>query len=356
MNILQIVPSFEVGGAETMCVGLCLELRKLGHSVTAVSLSAAQSKLTRDLTEAGVELRLLGKGPGMDLSCVSRLRAVIREVRPQVIHTHLHALKYAALALGGGKIPILHTVHNQADAEAVKLDQLMARYLFHSGKATPVALSGEIQASVVALYGLPESRVPVVCNGIDLDRCLRKTEYGLHYPPRLIHVGRFYPQKNHEAMLEALRILKVQGLRPQLICYGDGPELPEIKRKTVEMGLEKQVTFGGLCDDVFPKLSRADVFLRPCKWEGIPMTVIEAMGTGLPVIASRVGGLPDMIEDGKEGLLIRPTSQALAEALSKLLASEDLRQALGTAAVEAAQRFSVQTMARKYEALYEERA
>ena len=206
MNILQIVPSFEVGGAETMCVGLCLELRKLGHSVTAVSLSAAQSKLTRDLTEAGVELRLLGKGPGMDLSCVSRLRAVIREVRPQVIHTHLHALKYAALALGGGKIPILHTVHNQADAEAVKLDQLMARYLFHSGKATPVALSGEIQASIVALYGLPESRVPVVCNGIDLDRCLRKTEYGLHYPPRLIHVGRFYPQKNHEAMLEALRI------------------------------------------------------------------------------------------------------------------------------------------------------
>ena len=105
MNILQIVPSFEVGGAETMCVGLCLELRKLGHSVTAVSLSAAQSKLTRDLTEAGVELRLLGKGPGMDLSCVSRLRAVIREVRPQVIHTHLHALKYAALALGGGRSP-----------------------------------------------------------------------------------------------------------------------------------------------------------------------------------------------------------------------------------------------------------
>ena len=86
------------------------------------------------------------------------------------------------------------------------------------------------------------------------------------------------------------------------------------------------------------------------------MTVIEAMGTGLPVIASRVGGLPDMIEDGKEGLLIRPTPQALAEALSKLLASEELRQALGTAAVEAAQRFSVQTMARKYEALYEERA
>ena len=86
------------------------------------------------------------------------------------------------------------------------------------------------------------------------------------------------------------------------------------------------------------------------------MTVFEAMGTGLPGFASRVGGLPDMSEDGKEGLLIRPTPQALAEALSKLLASEDLRQALGTAAVAAAQRISVQTMARKFEALYEERA
>ena len=355
MNILQIVPSFEVGGAETMCVGLCLELQKLGHRVTAVSLSSAQSKLTRDLTEAGVALRLLGKGPGMDLGCVARLRAIIAEVKPQVIHTHLHALKYAALALGGRKIPIIHTIHNQAEAEAVKLDQVIGKYLFRMGRATPVALSREIQASVAALYGLPESKIPVVCNGIDLQRCLRKTDYALHYPPRLIHVGRFYPQKNHGAMVEALQILKGQGIRPQLTCYGDGPELPEIRRRILEMGLEKQVVFGGLCDDVFPRLSHADVFLLPSKWEGIPMTVIEAMGTGLPVIASRVGGLPDMIGDGKEGLLIDPTPEALAAAVSRLLSDEDLRQALGTAAVEAAQRFSVQTMARNYEMLYEER-
>lgn len=355
MNILQIVPSFEVGGAETMCVGLCLELQKLGHNVTAVSLSSAQSKLTRTLTEAGVELWLLNKGPGMDLGCVSQLRAIIGEVRPQVIHTHLHALKYAALALGGRKIPIIHTIHNQAKAEAVKLDQVIGKYLFRTGRATPVALSGEIQASIVALYGLPESKVPVVCNGIDLDRCLRKTDYALHYPPRLIHVGRFYPQKNHEAMLEALQMLKGQGLRPQLTCYGDGPLLEDIKRKTVELGLEKQVVFGGLCDDVFPKLSHADVFLLPSKWEGIPMTVIEAMGTGLPVIASRVGGLPDMMEDGAEGLLIDPTPEALAKAITKVLSEEDLRQALGTAAVEAAQRFSAKAMAEKYAALYEEK-
>lgn len=355
MNILQIVPSFEVGGAETMCVGLCLELQKLGHSVTAVSLSSAQSKLTRTLTEAGIELRLLGKGTGMDLGCVSRLRAIIREVKPQVIHTHLHALKYAALALGGWKIPIIHTIHNQAQEEAVKLDQVIGKYLFRMSRATPVALSGEIQASVVALYGLSESKVPVVCNGIDLDRCLKKTDYALHYPPRLIHVGRFYPQKNHGAMLEALRILKAQDIRPQLFFYGDGPTLGEIKRKTVDLGLEKQVIFGGLCDDVFPKLSHADAFLLPSKWEGIPMTVIEAMGTGLPVIASRVGGLPDMIEDGKEGLLIDPTPEALAKAISKVLSGEDLRQALGTAAAVAAQRFSAKAMAEKYEALYEEK-
>ncbi len=353
MRIMQIVPSFDVGGAETMCAGLCLELQRMGHSVVAVSLSPAQSKLTRALTQGGVDLRLLNKRLGVDPSCVLMLRGLIRQVRPQVIHTHLHALKYAALAIAGGRpIPIVHTVHNQAREEAVKLDQKIGNYLFRTGKATPVALSREIQASVMELYGLPEERVPVVCNGIDLSACLQKTDYALHYPPRLIHVGRFYPQKNHEIMMEAMALLKSRGITPRLLCYGDGPRLKEIKELTEKMGLGSQVEFPGLCDNVYPKLVHGDLFLLPSKWEGVPMTVIEAMATGLPVVASRVGGIPDMIEDGVDGMLIEPTAESLAQAVETLLKDETLRQRLGQAAASSAQRFSAAAMAQAYAGLY----
>ena len=353
MRIMQIVPSFEVGGAETVCAELCLELQKMGHSVVAVSLSPAQSKLTRALTEGGVDLRLLGKNLGLDLNCVLRLRALIREVRPQVIHTHLHALKYAALAQFGFRpIPILHTVHNQAQEEAVKLDQHIARYLFHRGKALPVALSQEIRTSIAALYGIPEERIPIVANGIDLHRCLQKTDYALHSPPRLLHVGRFYPQKNHEIMLEALKLLKFRGIAPKLICYGDGPRLKEMQALTKEMGLENQVEFPGLCDNVYPKLAHGDVFLMPSKWEGVPMAVIEAMATGLPVVAARVGGLPNLVADGVDGILIEPTPENLAQAIEDLLKDETRRQELGQAACRSAQRFGSEAMAKEYEALY----
>ena len=157
MKIMQIVPSFEVGGAETMCAGLCKALAAMGHSVVAVSLASIPTQITRQLAEAGVDVRYLDKKPGMDLGCVGRLRALICRERPQVLHTHLHALKYAALTFTG--VPMIHTIHNQAEQEAVSLDQKIGRFLFRQGKALPVALSPQIRDSIVRLYGLPEGQI-----------------------------------------------------------------------------------------------------------------------------------------------------------------------------------------------------
>ena len=99
-------------------------------------------------------------------------------------------------------------------------------------------------------------------------------------------------------------------------------------------------------------MARADIFLLPSKWEGMPMTVIEAMGTGLPVVASRVGGVPDMVTDGESGLLIPPTAEALAQAIERLVKDEALRERLGTQARQEARRFSIEAMAQGYETLY----
>ena len=350
MKILQVIPTFGMGGAETMCQGLCLQLHRMGHQVTAVSLSGDHTPLTDGLEAAGVPVRYLDKALGSGAACVGKLKALIRQEQPQVIHTHLHALKYVALA--GARAPIVHTVHNQADKEAVFLDRQIGKFLFRHKKALPVALTREIRQSVATLYGLQEGNIPLVTNGIDLGRCIPKNDYALHYPIRLLHVGRFYPQKNHAALIEACGILKKRGLNCELHCYGDGPLLSEMEEKVKAMGLEEQVILKGVTQDVYTVMSRADLFLLPSSWEGMPMTIIEAMGSGLPVIASQVGGIPDMIVPEKSGILIEPQARALADAVERLVKDEALRQALGAGGKESSRNFSLDAMAQGYLDLY----
>ena len=165
-------------------------------------------------------------------------------------------------------------------------------------------------------------------------------------------MGRFFPQKNHAAILGAAALLKKRGINARIHCYGDGPLLEQTRQAAQEQGLAGQVLFEGVTSDVFTPMSQADLFILPSSWEGMPMTIIEAMGTGLSVIASRVGGVPDMVTDGESGLLIEPTAEALAAAIEKLVRNEALRQSLGKKAREEAQRFSLPAMAQGYETLY----
>lgn len=353
MKILQIIPNFDMGGAETMCEGLCGQLRELGNEVVAVSLYDCDTPITKRLTASGIRLVTLGKHRGPDLGCMFRLRKLLVQEQPDVLHTHLHALKYTAAAAKNMGIPIIHTVHNVADKEAGP-DKKRNGKLYKKGIAVPVSLSTEVQKSVMALYGLSRKATPVILNGIDLSHCIPKQDFRLHSPAQIIHVGRFYEQKNHTCMVEAMAMLKQAGVNATLKFVGDGPLLTDIKKLVKSKGLEDVILFNGVSDRVFDLLHKADLFILPSKWEGLPMTVIEAMGTGIPVIASDVGGLSDMIITDHSGILIQPEAKELAEAIQKLLASEALRSHLGINARMEVTRFSAQTMAFKYQELYQE--
>ena len=128
--------------------------------------------------------------------------------------------------------------------------------------------------------------------------------------------------------------------------------MEEIQEKAASLGIDSQVRFEGVTDNVFAPMSQSDLFVLPSKWEGIPMTVIEAMGTGLPVIAAQVGGLTDMVSSGYSGMLIAPTGAALAQAVETLVKDPQLRETLGKNGLQKAQSFRVEEMARRYEKLY----
>lgn len=354
MKILQVIPSLEIGGAETMCEGLSNLLKAQGQEVIVVSLYRLETPITRRLAQTGIPVRFLDKKPGLDLAAIPRLRRLIRQEKPDVIHVHLFALKYVGIAVLGLPIPIVHTIHNVAAYDA-EHDKAVNQFFYRTGKAVPVSLSREIQKTVVEFYDLPEAVTPVIYNGIDLNRCEPKADYALSDPPRVIHVGRFWEQKNHTCMVQALKLLKDEGCPVILDCFGEGSLLEPTRALAQELGVEDSIRFRGVTDRVFPQLNQADLFILPSKWEGMPMTIIEAMGTGLPVIASNVGGVSDMITPGRNGLLIAPDPRELADAIARLVKEDALRARLGQNALADSIRFSGETMARSYLELYRSR-
>ena len=168
----------------------------------------------------------------------------------------------------------------------------------------------------------------------------------------LLHIGRFNAQKNHRGLLEAFAQVVASHPDCRLHLVGDGDLEEETVRQADMLGIREKVSFLGNQTNVYPFLQEADLFLLPSRFEGMPMTIIEAMGTGLPIVASAVGGVPDMLKDGSSGLLVSCDPDEIAQAILRLLVQEDLRKALGTNALEDSVKFSAEHMVRCYVDVY----
>lgn len=353
MKILQVIPYFCFGGAETMCENLTYALLRAGYQVTVVSLYNKKTPISQRMEAAGVSIRYLDKKLGMDVSMVPKLLRIMKEEKPDAVHTHLDVLKYTAAAakLAGIK-KCVHTVHNVAEKEAEGLTRKISHMYFRLGLAKPVALSPEVQQTIVRTYGLEPSRVPVIYNGIDLSRCIPRGTWGGREVMTLLHIGRFNEQKNHAGLLRAYQKIREHYPNTRLDLLGDGELFADMKTYARELGIEDSVRFLGSQTNVYPYLHNADLFLLPSDYEGMPMTIIEAMGTGLPIVATAVGGVPDMLENGESGLLVPRDEDAVSKAVCRLLSDAGLRRALGEKAMESSRRFSAEHMAEEYCRLY----
>lgn len=354
MKILQIIPYFCFGGAEIMCENLCCALQDLGHEVIAVSLGPERTPITDRMEARGLRIEYLDKKTGLDLAMIPRLVKLFRRERPDAVHSHLSVIKYVGLAarLAGVK-HYVHTVHSVAYEEAEgPLQKITNKFYFRRGWALPVALSPEIQKTVLDLYGLGAEQVPVIYNGVDLSRCIPKTGYETGETVNILHVGRFDTPKNHPGLLRAFQQLLQELPQCRLHLVGDGDSRPEMEALAKDLGIAEAVTFHGMQSNVYPYLHGADLFVLPSIYEGIPMTIIEAMGTGLPVAASRVGGIPGLLDGGESGMLIENDDASIAEAMKALVQDQDLRQRYGTAAKKNSVKFSSRSMAERYCALY----
>ena len=349
MRIFQLIPNLGMGGAEKVCETLTYELVKLGHTVTVVSLYNEQTIISKRLIENGVNVVFLNKKPGLDFNCVKELNELCKSIKPEVIHTHLYAFKYAMLSTFFTNTRIVHTVHSVASKER---DKKALRLFSRLKRVTIVGLSSEVANTIANEFKLKRENIPIVLNGVNLEKCIVKKDYELSSFNTIIHVGRYSIPKNHIELLKAMKIIHTSYPTWKLMLVGDGELREEIHSFINDNDMTDYVVEKGVTDNVYPLLSKADIFVLPSIYEGIPMTVLEAMGTALPIVASRVGGIPDLLNEKNSLLLDNSTSESIANGLQIMIQGKELRESLGLQALEDSKQYSSREMAGKYISIY----
>jgi glycosyltransferase involved in cell wall biosynthesis len=363
IKVAHIVPMLSPGGAERVAVHIVRRLDRQRYEPVVISFTRRLGcDLDRMLEEAGVEVRYLGKRPGFDYRMYFRLHPVLRDCQPDIVHTHLHVLRYALpFLLLLKRVSLLHTVHNLAEREIEPRARWIQRYALNHG-VVPVAVAKEVALSLERLYGIQRCRV--ISNGIPTD------SYACPQTPRrewrtkerfgtddilFVCVARFAPQKNHSLLLKAFAQGPASDPKAHLVLVGEGVLREQLEEQAKSLGLAGQVHFLGLRTDIPDVLGAMDVFVLSSDWEGNPLSVMEAMASGLPIVSTAAGGVADLVESGKQGLIVPLGDvQGFSGAMISLLRNQEARQRLGLAAARRArQSYDVSTMVRAYEELYD---
>jgi glycosyltransferase involved in cell wall biosynthesis len=363
-RILHVLPDLVPYGAERVVATLASRRSRERFEVSVVSLYAeTPGTLAAPLREEGVGIFHLGKRRGLDVRMFHRLFGVLREVRPDVVHTHNYVLRYVLPpALLHNPPLMVHTIHNVAHLEVDRFGMWLQSRAFSHG-VHPVVIAEAAATSFEQVYRT--SRPPLIRNGIDVARYSAaaasrdawRADNGFSSEDLLfLCVARFYLQKNHKTLLEAFASGPARIPNAKLVLAGDGGLRDEIGRQVRDLGIAGKVHFLGRRADIPEVLAACDVFALASLWEGNPLSVMEAMAAGLPVVVTAVGGVPELVASETQGILVPPGDpQALSTALLRLATDPAMRRAMGLAAAKRAQsEFDDRNMVEAYESLYDE--
>ncbi|KAB2889090.1 MAG: glycosyltransferase family 4 protein [Desulfobulbaceae bacterium] len=346
-------------GAEVMVSHLCCCLARMPEVKLLVVL-LNRGRLANELESLGVEVRVIDEQMLSFSALILNVRSIINVFLPDIIHSHRYKENFLAwsASLGKGTIKLVATQHGmpeQAGRGETILNRLRNVVFFRLLSCCfdrTVLVSGEMRRNMVHSYGFTEDNVTVIHNGISIPE-----RVGSRNGERLIvgSAGRFFPVKDFSLLVDIARLVITCNDSVDFVIAGDGPLFNELKEKITRFELQDRFHLRGHQEDMAAFYQGLDVYINTSVHEGLPMSVLEALAYRLPVIAPKVGGFPEVIEEGKNGFLVHGRDpQMFADRIFELL-NPDVRESMSVAARERAlQCFSREAMARQYHLLYEE--
>jgi glycosyltransferase involved in cell wall biosynthesis len=360
-TVLHVVSSGGLYGLERMLLNLLPELERRGCPVTLLCLDGPKTEVGRAAQELGIST--------VFVDCASRvtpggwvdLYRVLTLHRPRLVHAH----GYKAIILAGAAalargVPGVATYHNVAARAAEQYRGLSLYFAletpilrrFRGVAAVSTQIADELKARRIS-----DSRIRVIFNGIAKPGP-RGDAISEHNPfdPCILSLSRLSSEKNVHLILDSVAALRAEFPRIGVLIGGDGPLLNDLKVRAASLGIQDSVRFLGFVQDVRPLYEASDVFVLASQTEGMPIAVLEAMALRLPIVASRVGGIPLMLDDEKEALLVEPNDyRSLYAALRRLAVDAQLRTNIAQAAgVRFERDYTAERMAESYTRLYDD--
>jgi glycosyltransferase involved in cell wall biosynthesis len=380
VRVLRVIARLNKGGPALHVAYLAAGLEERGYETTLVagSLARGEGSMVYVAEQRGVEVVALPDlhreiSPFHDLRAAHRLAGLIRQLRPQILHTHTAkagaVARTAALLAGDARPPIVvHTFHGHVlrgyfGPVSSGFFRMLERSLASTTTAL-VAVSPEVRDDLVALGVAPREKFTVIRLGVELEERVdpspetrERARRMMGIPPERFTVGwigRMTAVKRTADIVLAMKRLLDGGVDACLCLVGDGPDREATEQLAHNLGIVDRCLFLGYQDDVAPFYAAFDALVLPSANEGTPVSAIEALAGGRPVVATRVGGVPDVVRDGVDGFLVEPGDvDALADRLGQLAADRELARRMGEAGrARVLERYSVKRLVGDVDDLY----
>lgn len=350
LKIVHVVSSLQIGGMEHFVVRLAAAQQKQGHQVSILALK--QGALLEEIYRLGLSASVLS---GNKFQRIVQTLIFFGKKSPDIIHSHNQtSLHYAHLGKRISQAPVVMTNHGQGMGSS-RTPSISEWNKTDSIIAVSNAVADRMDRNLLG------TKLETIYNGVEFaapqrSREVVRAELGIE-PNQIIGimVARIDHLKGHETLIDALSQLQGRSIPLTMLIAGDGTMRIEREQQAADLGLtSNEVRFLGFRSDVPDLLAACDIFVLPSLTEGLPLSVLEAMSHGLPIIATPVGGIPELVLDHEHGILVPvQDSSALAEALASLVSNPSQREIMGTASTERIQaHFTYPRMLESYECLY----
>jgi glycosyltransferase involved in cell wall biosynthesis len=379
-KILRVIARLNMGGPALHVAYLTAGLRERGYDTTLVAGSLARGEDSMAFVADARDVQIvridqLGReiSPLRDLVATVRLAWLIRRERPDILHTHTAkagTVGRVAALLAGRRRPriVAHTFHGHVlrgyfGPVRSWFFLLLERWLASRTTAL-IAVSPQVRDDLVALGVAPPERFVVIRLGIELGERVAPEQNGRAESRRYLGIepdrfavgwiGRMTAVKRTDDVLVAFKRLRDEGVDAVLCMVGDGPDRQDLERRAHELGIVRDTLFLGYQEDVAPFYAAFDALVLPSSNEGTPVSAIEALAAGRPVVATRVGGVPDVVQEGDDGFLVEPgATDDLADRLAQLARDPELRERMGRAGRERVlPRYAVERLVDDVDRLY----